>query len=281
MKIIKTVQEMQELADKLRSAGKSIGFVPTMGYLHPGHLSLVRIAKQQTDFVVVSIFVNPLQFGPAEDFDRYPRDFKRDEQLLEKEGANAIFYPELTEMYPSGFSTSVAVEKLTEQLCGKSRPGHFTGVTTVVAKLFNIVKPDKAIFGQKDAQQAFVIKRMVRDLNFDIEIVIAPTMREPDGLAMSSRNSYLSPEERKESAVLYQALQLAENLIRQGEKEAGTIIKEMEILIRSKPSARIDYVSIVDTENLQPVKKIEGEVLIALAVRFGKTRLIDNILLRG
>jgi len=272
---------MQELADKLRSAGKSIGFVPTMGYLHPGHLSLVRIAKQQTDFVVVSIFVNPLQFGPAEDFDRYPRDFKRDEQLLEKEGANAIFYPELTEMYPSGFSTSVAVEKLTEQLCGKSRPGHFTGVTTVVAKLFNIVKPDKAIFGQKDAQQAFVIKRMVRDLNFDIEIVIAPTMREPDGLAMSSRNSYLSPEERKESAVLYQALQLAENLIRQGEKEAGTIIKEMEILIRSKPSARIDYVSIVDTENLQPVKKIEGEVLIALAVRFGKTRLIDNILLRG
>ncbi len=279
MQIIKTVKEMQALADKLRRDGKKIGLVPTMGFLHAGHLSLTRIARKESDWVVVSIFVNPLQFGPAEDYVRYPRDFERDESLLAKEGVDVIFYPESAEIYPSDFSSSVEVKKLTGTLCGKSRPGHFQGVTTVVAKLFNSVKPDKAIFGQKDAQQAFVIKRMVRDLNFDIEIVIAPTIREPDGLAMSSRNVYLSPKERKAAVVLFQALTRAENLIGQGESDAKKIIKKIKALILANPHARIDYISIVDTEKLQPIKKVTGEVLVAVAVWFGKTRLIDNIVI--
>ncbi len=280
MKVVREPKELQKLSDKIRREGRRIGFVPTMGYLHQGHLSLIRRCKEKSDFVVVSIFVNPTQFGPGEDYDRYPRDFERDLKLLEEEKVDVVFHPDERAMYPEDYSTYVRVKGLTEVLCGRSRPGHFEGVTTVVAKLFNIVKPDIAIFGQKDAQQAFVIKRMVRDLNFDIEIDVAPIIREPDGLAMSSRNVYLSEEERKEATVLYESLKRAKEMIEGGERDAKKIIEEMERMISEKPRARIDYISIVETENLREVERIEGEVLIALAVWFGRARLIDNIIIR-
>jgi pantoate--beta-alanine ligase len=270
---------MQRLATQMRASGK-LGFVPTMGALHQGHLELVRVAQQRCDGVVVSIFVNPMQFGPKEDYQCYPRDFARDRKLLREIGVDVIFYPDVREMYPENYSTYVDVECLTQHLCGKSRPGHFRGVTTVVAKLFNIVKPHIAVFGQKDAQQAFVIKRMVRDLNFDIEIVVVPTVREPDGLAMSSRNSYLTPDERRQAVVLYQALRHAEQLIKDGERDARKVKRAMRRIIQTSSSGRIDYVEIVDTNYLKPIQLIKNEILIALAVYFGRARLIDNLIVR-
>lgn len=277
MKIAKTIKEVRDIIRKERNSGKTIGFVPTMGYLHGGHLSLVRKAKEETDFVVVSIFVNPLQFGPKEDFKEYPRNLNRDIKLLEEVKADLLFAPETEEMYPPGYKTYVEVTEITDVLCGASRPGHFKGVTTVVTKLFNIVKPDKAFFGQKDAQQVAVIKKMVKDLNMDIEIVPVPIVREEDGLAMSSRNVYLNPEERKAAPILYKSLQRAKELIEKGEKNSSTILKEMEEMILKEPLAKIDYIEIVDGETLKRKDKIEGNVLIALAVKIGKTRLIDNI----
>ena len=280
MKIIDSIPRMSTFSKILKKEGKVIGFVPTMGYLHEGHLSLIKTAKKHTDVVIVSVFVNPIQFGPSEDFDKYPRDPKRDEDLACFAGADVIFYPSTKEMYPKGYSTYVDVENLTEGLCGASRPGHFRGVATVVAKLFGIVKPNMAYFGQKDAQQAIVIKKMVKDLNMDVELKVLPTVREPDGLAMSSRNINLSGPERQDAFVLYLSLNKAESMIKEGEREAKKIIKAMKDLIEEKKSARIDYVSIVDTENLKPLGNISGEVLIALAVFIGKMRLIDNIIIK-
>jgi pantoate--beta-alanine ligase len=271
---------MQQVALGLKRRGR-IGFVPTMGYLHEGHLRLVRAARRQSDFVVVSIFVNPIQFGPREDFSRYPRDFSRDRRLLQSAGADFIFYPGVKDIYPEGFATFVDVERLGEGLCGKSRPGHFRGVTTVVAKLFNIVLPDVAVFGAKDAQQAFVIRRMTRDLNFRTRIVILPTAREKDGLAMSSRNVYLTPEQRAEAPVLHRSLVLAKRLIGQGERNATKVKATMRRMILRESSGRIDYVEMVDTDEWSRVGTTRGETLIALAVFFGKTRLIDNVIVRA
>ncbi len=270
---------MQSLAERLRQQGR-LGFVPTMGALHKGHLQLVQVARRRCDYVVVSIFVNPIQFGPNEDYRTYPRDFTRDQRLLKEVGTDVIFSPDVAEMYPVGYATCIEVKDLTRYLCGKSRPAHFRGVTTVVAKLFNIVKPHLAVFGQKDAQQAFVVKRMVTDLNFDVKILVVPTVREPDGLAMSSRNTYLTSDQRREATVLFRSLQLAENLIKNGERDAGRIKMAMRRLIKSSSQGKIDYIDVVDTEKLAPVKQIAGEVLVALAVYFGKARLIDNIIIR-
>lgn len=280
MEVIRDPKEMRRVSEKVRRKGKRVGFVPTMGYLHKGHLSLVRTCKKKADFVVVSIFVNPAQFGPGEDYDKYPRDFERDLRLLKKEGADVIFYPDERSMYPESYSTCVKVKGLTEALCGRSRPGHFDGVTTIVTKLLNVVRPHMVVFGQKDAQQVLVIKRMVRDLNFDVEIDVEPTIREADGLAVSSRNLYLSEEERREAIILYQALNKAKEMIGRGERNAKEIIKEMRRIISKKPRTKIDYISIVETENLREVEEIKGEVLIALAVWFGKARLIDNIIVK-
>ncbi|MEO0097074.1 MAG: pantoate--beta-alanine ligase [candidate division WOR-3 bacterium] len=278
MRVVKKIKEMQKIADRLRERGRIIGFVPTMGYLHEGHLSLVKIAKRKSDICVVSIFVNPLQFGPKEDYQTYPRNFKRDKKLLAELGVDIIFYPNEKEMYPEPCFTYVQIKKLSEGLCGHSRPGHFEGVATVVTKLFNIVKPHIAIFGQKDYQQAVIIKKMVKDLNFDIKIIVAPTVREKDGLACSSRNIYLTEKERKESSVLYRSLILAKKMIKEGEKNPEKIIKEMEKLITTESSGKIDYIEIVDAKTLEPAKEITSKVCIALAVFFGKARLIDNIL---
>jgi len=271
---------MQRVARGLKRRGR-IGFVPTMGYLHEGHLRLVRAARRQSDFVVVSIFVNPIQFGPKEDFRRYPRDFNRDRRLLESAGTDFVFCPGVEEMYPEGFASVVEVERLGEGLCGKSRPGHFRGVTTVVAKLFNVVLPDVAVFGAKDAQQAFVIRRMTRDLGFQTRVVILPTAREKDGLAMSSRNVYLTPEQRAEAPALHRSLLLAKRLIGQGERNAVKVKAAMRRLIRRESGGRIDYVEMVDTDELRSVRAIEGETLVALAVFFGKTRLIDNVIVQA
>ena len=279
MRIVKAIEEMKRLSERARSQGKRVGFVPTMGYFHEGHLSLIREARRRSDIVVVSVFVNPIQFGPGEDFDRYPRDLERDASLAEKEGVDYLFCPSSSEMYPDGFSTRVEVEGLSDVLCGKSRPGHFAGVCTVVLKLFNIVKPHLAFFGQKDAQQVIIIKRMVADLNLDVEIVVLPIVREEDGLAMSSRNSYLSQEERKSATVLYRALKVAEQMIREGERNSGRIKDEMKKLIKKEPPARIDYIEVVDERNLKPLPELKGKVFIALAVFIGKTRLIDNIMI--
>ncbi|MBP7056074.1 MAG: pantoate--beta-alanine ligase [Candidatus Omnitrophica bacterium] len=278
MKVVDSISRMSTLSKLLRKEGKTVGFVPTMGYLHEGHLSLVSTAKKHTDTVVASIFVNPLQFGPSEDFEKYPRDFKRDETLAMNGGVDILFYPSLKEMYPEGHSTYIKVENLTSGLCGASRPCHFRGVTTVVAKLFGIVKPSVAYFGQKDAQQAYVIKKMAEDLNMDVEIKILPTVRESDGLAMSSRNIYLSDAERADAAVLYKSLTKAQSLLEAGERRPEVIIREMTAMISEAPSAKIDYIHIVDTKSLKPVDMISGEVLVALAVLIGKTRLIDNII---
>ena len=277
MTTIRRVREMQAWADAARRQGRRIGFVPTMGSLHEGHLSLVREARRRTDLVAVSIFVNPLQFGPKEDFSVYPRDFARDEALLAGEQVDVIYYPDTREMYPEDFSTRVNVECLTDFLCGKSRPGHFQGVTTVVAKLFNAVKPHVAVFGAKDAQQALVIRRMARDLDYDIEVVVAPTIREPDGLAMSSRNKNLLSEHRSQAPVLFRALRHAAEMIEQGERNPDRVMNEIRRRIQ-ETEGRIDYVAIVDSQQLRDVSTIRGEVLIALAVFFGKVRLIDNII---
>ncbi len=275
MRVVRSVAAMQRIALDRRGKG-SVGLVPTMGYLHAGHLQLVRAARKQSDYVVVSIFVNPIQFGPKEDFRRYPRDFARDRRLLQSAGVDVVFYPRVRDMYPEGFATFVEVERLGEGLCGKARPGHFRGVTTVVAKLFSVVLPDVAVFGAKDAQQAFVIRRMARDLGFHTRVIILPTVRERDGLAMSSRNVYLSPEQRAEAPALHRSLVLAQNLIRRGERRAAIVKAAMRRLIQRESGGRIDYVEMVDTDELRPVKTIEGETLVALAVFFGKTRLIDN-----
>lgn len=280
MMVMRKPGEVQRCCEAARLQDKRIGFVPTMGYFHEGHLALMRRAREENDFLVVSLFVNPTQFGPDEDYGRYPRDFERDKGLAEEEGVDLLFAPSVEDMYPEGYATYVEVTgRLTSSLCGVSRPGHFRGVTTVVAKLFNIVKPHRAYFGEKDAQQLRVIKRMVMDLNFDIEIVAVPTVREPDGLAMSSRNEYLSPEERKAALVLWRSLNLARSLVEAGERKADRIVSEMRRLIESEPLARIDYVEIVDSETLENVDVIEGEVLVALAVYIGTTRLIDNIVI--
>jgi pantoate--beta-alanine ligase len=280
MQIIRSPKIMQKICGGLKREGKIIGFVPTMGYLHKGHLSLVRIAKKRSDVLVVSIFVNPTQFGPKEDFAKYPRDFKRDRFLLEKEGCDFVFAPRIEDMYPEGYLTYVNVEKITGKLEGAIRPGHFQGVTTVVAKLFNIVHPDIVVFGQKDAQQAVVLKKMVDDLNYGIKLIIAGTVREKDGLALSSRNVYLSKEERKQAKVLYQALRLAKEMIKKGERSASKIVSKMNKLIDKQPLAEIDYIAITDANSLELLNKLKGEILISLAVCFGKTRLIDNIKLK-
>ena len=277
MKIIRKISEMQQYAETLRQQRKTIGFVPTMGFLHEGHLSLMRLARPRCDTLVVSIFVNPTQFGPNEDLDKYPRDFRRDEELCRQEKVDVIFYPTAEEMYPQPYRTFVNVEKLTETMCGASRPGHFRGVATVVAKLFNIVKPHLAVFGQKDYQQAQVIRQMVHDLNFDVEILTGPIVREPDGLAMSSRNKYLSAAQRKDALVLRQSLQLAQTIIRQGERNPAVLRERMEKLIESVPTSRIDYIAIVDPETLEDVAAIGERTLIALSVFIGQTRLIDNM----
>ncbi|MCZ6679757.1 MAG: pantoate--beta-alanine ligase [Candidatus Poribacteria bacterium] len=281
MKILTSPSETQTHCRARRAEGKQIGLVPTMGFLHEGHLSLVRGARTDSDFVVVSIFVNPTQFGPSEDFGSYPRDFEQDRRLLVVEGVDLIFAPTVEEMYPPGSVTAVEVAgQLTKGLCGASRPSHFYGVTTVVSKLFNIVSPHRAYFGQKDAQQLAVIQRMVADLNFDIEIVPMPTVRESDGLAMSSRNRYLSPEARRAATVLYRSLQLAKERIEDGERTSAKIIDAMRELIEREKPARIDYIELVDTNRLEPQELVHGEMLIALAVFVGQTRLIDNLRMR-
>ncbi|MFH1942130.1 MAG: pantoate--beta-alanine ligase [bacterium] len=279
MKVIRTVREMQAEAEKHRQVGRMIGFVPTMGYLHEGHLSLIRIARSRADVVVVSIFVNPTQFGPEEDLDKYPRDFRSDEKLAEEAGADIIFYPSEKEMYPYDFLTFVSVEEITDVLCGASRPGHFRGVATVCVKLFHAVKPHFAVFGQKDAQQVVVIRRMVKDLNFDVEIVTGPIVREVDGLAMSSRNAYLSKEERKDALSLNQSLKLAEEMVRNSERRVDVIVHAMKELIDGGKRTRIDYISVVYPETLRELDEIEDKALVALAVFVGKTRLIDNTII--
>ncbi len=274
MKIVKDIDEMKEIAKTYLD--KNVGFVPTMGFLHEGHLSLVRKARQDNDIVVVSIFVNPTQFGPNEDLEAYPRDLQRDCALLEKEKVDYVFTPETSQMYPEDFSTSIHVSKLTENLCGYYRPGHFDGVVLVVNKLFNIVKPTRAYFGQKDAQQFRVLRRMVRDLNMDVELIEMPIVREKDGLAMSSRNVYLSKEEREEALALHEALQYAANEVKKGRKDAYKIRLEAINLMRKRPHVRVQYFEIVDEENLQPVRRIDSKVIIATAAYVGKARLIDN-----
>jgi len=278
MKIIKKIAEMQKIANDLRQQGKSIGFVPTMGYLHEGHLSLMKCARKENDVVVISIFVNPTQFVPGEDYERYPRDEEGDIKKAKEVGVDIVFIPDVKDMYPDGYSTYVEEKVLSAGLCGARRPGHFKGVTTIVAKLFNIVKPHRAYFGKKDYQQLRVIERMARDLNFDIEIIGCPIVREPDGLAMSSRNVYLSQEERKSALCLYKSLLLAQNMIKKGERNPAIIKKAMEEFILKHPHVKkIDYIEIVDRYTLQPVDKLTGNELIALAVFVGPARLIDNM----
>ncbi len=279
MKVYKGIKSFLNEISNLNKRCKTIGFVPTMGFLHEGHLSLIRKAREEAACVVVSIFVNPIQFGPGEDLGEYPRDLKRDIRICRDNGVDVVFSPALKAVYSKGFSTYVHVEGLTKYLCGESRPGHFRGVTTVVAKLFNIVRPDAAYFGQKDLQQAIVIKRMVRDLNMPVKIKVMPIVRERDGLAMSSRNLYLSPQERKQAGSLYKSLNLARDLYRKGERDPKKIIRRMKDMILREGSAGIDYISIVDIERLERLKRISGRALVAVAVRIGRVRLIDNIIL--
>ncbi|OPX84460.1 MAG: Pantothenate synthetase [Pelotomaculum sp. PtaB.Bin104] len=279
MLIFSKVDEIRDFVRSTRATGQKIGFVPTMGYLHEGHLELMRWAKKHCGIVVVSIFVNPTQFGPQEDFAQYPRDLERDAQMAESVGVDAIFNPSVAEMYPSGYCTYVDVVRITERLCGLSRPGHFRGVATVVAKLFNIINPDQAFFGQKDAQQVLVIRRMAADLNMDLEVVTVPTVRESDGLAMSSRNIYLNPEQRQAALVLYRSLKKAEEAVNAGQRDTFIIRQLVVDTIASEPLAEIDYVEIYSYPDLEPVTKMLGPVLLALAVKIGRTRLIDNIIL--
>ncbi len=281
MRIIRKISTMQRVADKLREEGKSIGFVPTMGALHEGHLSLMQRAKRENDVLVISIFVNPSQFGPEEDYRRYPRPFEKDRSLAQKEGVDIIFCPSVSEMYERGYSTYVEVEGLSNRLCGLFRPGHFKGVASVVCKLFNIVKPRVAYFGQKDYQQLKIIRRMVEDLNMGVEIRECPIVREPDGLAMSSRNYYLSSQERKEALSLNKALKCARSMVKAG-SSIPDVISQLQRIIRGESHAKVDYIKIVDPENLEDVEKVKpgGKVLVALAVWIGKARLIDNMLVK-
>ncbi len=276
MQVVEKIDEMRQLRHTL---SEPVGFVPTMGYLHEGHLSLVRGARAENSSVVVSIFVNPTQFGPHEDLEKYPRDIERDLALLQKEKTDLVFMPSAAEIYPPHFDSWVEVNGVTERLEGASRPGHFKGVTTVVAKLFNIVQPTRAYFGQKDAQQAAVIRKMVSDLNMDLKIVILPTVRERDGLAMSSRNTYLNSEERRAAIVLHRALTLAQQLFSQGERDGEVIRQQMISLIEKEPLADTEYVSVADAETLAELGRINSPALVSLAVKIGKTRLIDNYIL--
>jgi len=277
MEVAETIKSVRSLVKAARSKGKRIGFVPTMGALHIGHIFLIEKAVKECDFVVVSIFVNPTQFGPGEDFEKYPRPFESDLEICRKAGVDVVFAPSPQEMYEKENLTWVNVEKLTKPLCGRSRPGHFRGVATVCAKLFNIVAPDVAYFGQKDAQQAIVIKRMVADLNMPLEISICPTVRQADGLAVSSRNKYLSKEQRKDATYIYKALKKCEGLIEAGTTDSKTIIDEMKKILKQVPSIEIEYISIVDAETLGELEKIAGKILTAVAVKIGSARLIDNI----
>jgi pantoate--beta-alanine ligase len=283
LEVVRSIEEMQEKASAVRAAGKQVGAVPTMGALHEGHLSLITLCRRHADVVVTTLFVNPTQFGVGEDFDRYPRDLERDTRRAAEAGTDFLFVPGRAMMYPAEYVTYVNVEKLTDGLEGRSRPGHFRGVTTVLAKLFHIVQPHVAVFGQKDAQQVAVIRRMVRDLNFDVRVVIAPIVREPDGLAMSSRNVFLTEQQRAEAPVLYRSLRVAEDLIRGGERRSAVLIERMREMITARSSGAIDYISIADEENLEELPAIsEGSgVLVSLAVLFGTTRLIDNIVVRS
>lgn len=279
MQIFKTIAEMQTWCREQKRQGQTIGLVPTMGYLHAGHLALVREARSQCDTAVVSIFVNPIQFGVGEDFEDYPRDLEKDSQLLADAGVDALFAPSIREMYPPGYNSYVEVTgEITGKLCGRSRPGHFRGVTTVVSKLFNICLPDLAFFGQKDAQQVMIIEKMAQELNFPLRIVRVPIVREADGLAMSSRNVYLNPEQRQQALVLSQSLQQAQELIRAGERDAGKVKQMLCETINSSPEANIDYAEIYDAVDLTDVDEIQGRVLLALAVKIGTTRLIDNLI---
>ena len=276
--ITTTVAETRQAIAAARNRGLTVALVPTMGALHAGHASLIRAARAEAGFVVVSIFVNPTQFGPKEDLSRYPRPFENDVQLCETDGVDLIFHPTPEAMYPAAFQTYVEVTQLQTVLCGASRPGHFRGVATVVLKLFNIVKPDAAYFGQKDAQQARLLIQMARDLDVPVDLKVCPIVREPDGLAMSSRNVYLDATQRQNATVLFRALQLLRSRIEAGERAAGPLIDEARRLIEATPGARIDYISFVDFDRLQPIDPLRGHVLIAVAVFFGATRLIDNIL---
>lgn len=280
MKVYRSIRSLTKKVQEIKRKGHKIGLVPTMGFLHQGHMSLIRRAKKDTDCVIVSIFVNPAQFGPREDFKKYPRDLKRDLDLCEKEGVDIIFAPRAEEMYPEGYSTCVNVENITDRLCGASRPGHFKGVATVVTKLFNITLPDIAYFGQKDSQQAIVIKRMTEDLNMPVKIKVMPIVRELDGLAMSSRNVYLSQKERAQALSLYRALKLAKGLFNNGERDSGKIISRMRQAINKGSQARIEYIAVVDAKDLKGIKKISSQALVAVAAWVGKTRLIDNIVLK-
>jgi pantoate--beta-alanine ligase len=280
MKIANTVQEMRSLGRDARQHGKRLGLVPTMGALHEGHLSLVRAAKALCDAVAVSVFVNPTQFGPNEDFSKYPRTFERDCQMLGKEGVEFVFAPSVEEMYPDGAVTYVTVEELSNRLCGKSRPGHFRGVTTIVSKLFHIIEPGVACFGQKDAAQLAIIRRMVRDLKMPVQIVGCPIVREPDGLAMSSRNAYLNPPERKSALVLSRALQQVESQFYSGERNPNHLVEAGKRVFAGEPAARLDYLEIVDPDTLESLNTVSRPALVAVAAFVGSTRLIDNVVLR-
>ncbi len=280
MKTIQDIQTMRGVIQRARGQKKRIGFVPTMGYLHEGHAALLRQSKKENNFSVLSIFVNPKQFGPQEDFKEYPRDFKKDELVAKKEKVDIIFYPSVEEMYPQGYRTYVEVEELSQVLCGRSRLGHFKGVATVVSKLLNIVSPDVLYLGQKDAQQTVILSKMVENLNFPVQVKVLPTVRERDGLAMSSRNSYLTEQQRKDAPILFQALSSAKTMILEGERNSQKITQSISQMISKNTNGRIDYIECVNARTLKPLKVSSGIVLIALAVWFGQTRLIDNLTVR-
>lgn len=281
MKVVKTIKEVREIVSSWRRDGLTVGLVPTMGYLHEGHQSLISKSVSENDRTVVSVFVNPIQFGPNEDLEAYPRDLKRDMEAVEAVGGDLIFNPDPAEMYPSHFTSFIDTTETTELLCGAVRPVHFRGVCTVVGKLFNIVTPDRAYFGQKDAQQLATIRRFVRDLNFGLEIVPCPIVREADGLAKSSRNTYLSPAERKAALILSKSLALGKKAVDEGERDASKVVSIITESLQTEPLARIDYVEVVDFENIQRVETISGETLVAIAVYIGKTRLIDNFIVNA
>ncbi len=278
MRIIQSIKKMQTISANLRRDGKSVGFVPTMGALHDGHLSLIKQARKDNDVVVVSIFVNPTQFAPGEDFERYPRDLSKDISLCKGEGVDIIFYPRINQIYPEDYKTYVIVNELSDVLCGRFRPGHFRGVTTIVAKLFNIIQPEIAYFGQKDAQQAIIIQQMKRDLNIPVKIRIMPIVRDSDGLALSSRNRYLTHTEREGASILFESLRKAKQMVNQGINDSRLIIRRMRGIIKKNKYAQIQYINIVDLNTLKPVEKVKQRTLIALAVYIGNTRLIDNII---
>lgn len=280
MKILESIHDMKEVSLSLRAEGKKIAFVPTMGYLHQGHLSLMKKGREVGDLLVTSIFVNPAQFAKGEDLERYPRDFERDKKMCEGESVDILFVPDAREIYPDGYQTYVDVEGVTKNLCGASRPGHFRGVATVVTKLFNIVRPHYAIFGEKDFQQLVTIKRLALDLNMDVDVIGMPIVREADGLAMSSRNSYLRMEEREAARSIYRALQMAKEVFDEGERSAGVLLNEARRVVEISPLIEPEYVKLMNIETMEDVDRVENDALLAMAVRIGKTRLIDNIILR-